>query len=78
VLRSWIRSFNFPTPAWRNWQTRWTQKPAIAPRETFAPSHSCEHERTVMTTNDRGTVNRKSTDRARLRVAFSGAFLSNI
>ena len=33
----------------------------FAPRKTFAPSHGCEHERTVMTKNDRGTVNMVST-----------------
>ena len=28
---------NFPTPAWRNWQTRWTQNPVIARSCGFEP-----------------------------------------
>src|SRR5437773_2757623 len=27
----------FPTPAWRNWQTRWTQNPVIARSCGFEP-----------------------------------------
>ena len=25
-----LRNFIFPPPAWRNWQTRWTQNPVLA------------------------------------------------
>jgi len=42
---------------------QWTENLVFAPRDVFAASHSCEHERTVMTTNDRGTVNMASTGR---------------
>jgi hypothetical protein len=42
---------------------QWTENLVFAPRSTFAPSHGCEHERTLMTKNDRGTVNMMSTTR---------------
>ena len=28
-LRRGLRSFRFPSPAWRNWQTLWTQNPYL-------------------------------------------------
>src|SRR5437764_9085798 len=34
---SCILSFRCPTPAWRNWQTRWTQNPVIARSCGFEP-----------------------------------------
>jgi hypothetical protein len=48
-------------PAWRNWQTRWTQNPVFAPRDIFAPSHGCEHARQQKNKTERGTVNTLST-----------------
>jgi hypothetical protein len=36
-------------------------KASVYPRDTFALSYGCEHERTVMTQNDCGTVNTLST-----------------
>ena len=36
---------------------QWTENLVFAPRDIFAPSHGCEHERTIMTKNDRRTVN---------------------
>src|SRR5437764_7820316 len=48
-------------PAWRNWQTRWTQNPAFDPRDIFALPHSCEHGRQEKNRNDRGMVNIVST-----------------
>jgi hypothetical protein len=56
-----ILSLRFPTPAWRNWQPRWTQNLVFAPRQTFARSYGREQERTVMTSNDIRTVNTVST-----------------
>jgi hypothetical protein len=53
------------SPAWRNWRTRWTKNLVFALRGVFAPSYGCEQERTVMTKNDRGTVNTVSTALAR-------------
>jgi len=50
-----------------NWQTCWTQKPAFAPRDRFAASHSCEHERPEKNKNDCGTVNMVSTGSRALR-----------
>src|SRR6266566_4611091 len=36
-LRRGLCSFRFPSPAWRNWQTRWTQNPVIARSCGFEP-----------------------------------------
>jgi len=53
----------------------------FAPRETFAPSHGCEHKRPEKNRNDRGTVNMVSTasrqvaSRARTRERNKGAFV---
>lgn len=55
----------------RDWQTPWTQNLVFAPRDKFAPSHGCEHERTVMT---KATVVRSTCrqQRSRGRQALSG------
>src|SRR5439155_99160 len=36
-LRVGLCNFTFPAPAWRNWQTRWTQNPVIARSCGFEP-----------------------------------------
>jgi hypothetical protein len=35
-LRGGLCTFTFSAPAWRNWQTRWTQNPVIAQKSPRA------------------------------------------